>query len=66
MIFIIIFFLLVVFSAKIVVHVSVPGPIKKPGPVTSSRNDFIRFSFREAGEGQVRMTIQTGKTRTVT
>lgn len=39
-------------SAKIAVHVSAPGPNKKPGPVTQSRYDYIRFSFREAGEGQ--------------
>ncbi|XP_048779088.2 vacuolar protein-sorting-associated protein 36-like [Ostrea edulis] len=39
-------------SAKIAVHVSAAGPGKKPGPVTNSRYDYIRFSFREAGEGQ--------------
>lgn len=46
------------FSAKIAVHVSAPGPSKKPGPVTQSRYDYIRFSFREAGEGQVRSKVQ--------
>jgi len=35
------------------VHVGPPHPEKPPGPVASSSNNFIRFSFTEGGQKEV-------------
>lgn len=41
------------FSPKIVVHLSAPAADKASGPVASSQNSFVRFSFKEGGEKDV-------------
>jgi len=37
-------------SPKIVAHLTAPAADKAPGPVVSSQNSFVRFSFKEGGE----------------
>ncbi|XP_013409912.1 vacuolar protein-sorting-associated protein 36 [Lingula anatina] len=36
-------------SPKILAHLSAPMPGKQPGPATSSKNHYIRFSFTQGG-----------------
>jgi len=42
------------FSPKIIIHLSSPAPDKPPGPVVSSQNAYVRLSFKEGGEKDVR------------
>jgi len=44
-------------SPKIVAHLSAPESEKPAGPVASSQNSFVRFSFKEGGEKEVSQHI---------
>lgn len=44
-------------SAKIVVHLNAAPSQKPAGPVSYSANNFVRLSFREAGEREVNQAI---------
>ena len=41
------------FSAKIVVHLSQPEAGSPTGPISGSRYDFVRLSFRDGGQAEV-------------
>lgn len=41
------------FSAKIVVHLHPAPPNKEPGPFQSSKNSYIKLSFKEHGQIEV-------------
>lgn len=45
------------FSPKIIIHLSSPAPDKPPGPVVSSQNSYVRLSFKEGGEKDVRWCL---------
>ena len=41
------------FSAKIVVHLQEPIPGQPSGPISYSKYNYIRLSFRDSGESEV-------------
>lgn len=45
------------YSAKIVVHLQKPVSGTPPGPVASSRYNFVRLSFRDSGQSEVKYAM---------
>lgn len=46
-------------SAKIVVHLHPAPPNKEPGPFQSSKNSYIKLSFKEHGQIEVSSLVST-------
>ena len=51
-----------IFSPKVTFHLQAVPPSKSPGPVSRSRYDYIKFSFKSGGDiefhKQVEVAIQ--------